>query len=49
MDCTNNIRYGFVNGYKIAQLELEGQKISGKYISTIHIKLYIYTTSTQPT
>jgi hypothetical protein len=49
MECTNNIRYGFVNNYKMAQLELDGQKRSGKYISTIQIKLYIYTTRTHAT
>jgi hypothetical protein len=48
MECTNNIRYGFVNGFKIAQLELKGQKICEKYISTIQIQLYIYTKNMQP-
>jgi hypothetical protein len=41
MECTNNIRYGSVDGFKIAQLELKGQKICDKYISTIQIKLYV--------
>jgi hypothetical protein len=48
-ECTNNIRYGFVNGFKIAQLELQGQKISGKYINTIQIKLYIHKKCSQNT
>jgi len=50
-ECTCNIRYGFVNGFKIAQLELKGQKIV-KNTSAIYRSNYMYkeyTTRTQAT
>jgi hypothetical protein len=48
-ECTHNIRYGFINGFKIAQIELKGHKICEKYISTIQIKLCVQRICSQKT
>jgi len=48
-ECTHNIRYGFINGFKIDQIELKGQKICEKSISTIQIKLYVQRICSQNT